>query len=97
MILPPRAAVRLTTSASVSAAWAKRFVDAVAVGAFEDQVVDGIEGLRVADDGEAGAADVAGKAQAHAVGFDDHRAGTEHVAGVVGFVEESRGDFFAFA
>ena len=48
--------------------------------------------MRIAYDRQPRPSDVARKAQAHAVGFDDHRRGTEDVPGIVGGVDEAFGD-----
>ena len=97
MILPPRPAVRFTTSASFSATFATRLVEPVAVGALHDQIVDWIGRDRVAQNRQVLAADVAGEGQAHAVGLDDHGSRAQHVSGFVGPIAESGSHFLVFA
>ena len=97
MIFPPRAAVRLTTSASVCGDVRDRLVEAVSVGALHDQIVDRIGRDRVAENRQVLAADVAREGQAHAVGFDHHRGRAEHVSGFIGAVAESGSHFLGCA
>ena len=83
MILLRRAWALWMISASSSLGQADRLVQAVAVGRFQNQVVHGRQDLGIADDRQAGAAEVAAEADAQAARQGEVRHGrAQDVAGV---------------
>lgn len=74
----------------------ERFVKAIAVGTFEDEVIDGREMLGVFDDGQADAADIAGETEAEGTAvlfvFEGNTGGAEHVPSAMEAEVEAAGD-----